>query len=129
MPAEQLATDVFKVGGQPTLGGALENKYEVIEARYGFEEDSEIKQRQTGLFASDITYSRRETCQLDLEALDDAGDGPELIKSGELASGILKRADGITDTAWNIQPGSTCTKTRGVEALSLSLIMQTDTLT
>jgi hypothetical protein len=126
MATEQLATALYKIAGQPTLSGALENKYEVIQATYGFEEDSETKQKQSGLFNSEITYSRRETCQLELEALHET-DSEGLVTGGELASGILTRADGSTASAWNIR-SATLGKTRGVQTVSLDLIMQLDTL-
>jgi hypothetical protein len=126
MATEQLATAVYKIAGQPALAGDLAGKYEVIEATYGFEEDSEVKQKQTGQFGADITYSRRETCQLELEALHDT-DSEALIVAGELASGILPRADGSTASAWNIR-SATLNKTRGVQSVSLDLIMQLDTL-
>jgi len=126
MATEQLASALYKIAGQPTLAGALANKYEVISANYGFEEDSEIKVKAAGQFGADITYSRRETCQLELEALHGT-DSEALIISGQIATGILKRANGVTDSAWNIRNAS-LGKTRGVQTVSLDLIMQLDTL-
>ncbi len=126
MATQQLASAVYKIAGQPTLGGVWENKFEVLSAQYGFDEDSEVKQGAAGQFAADVNYSRRETCQLELECLHGTDPDP-LISGGQLASGILTRADQSTASAWNIRD-VTVNKTRGVTTVSLDVIMQLDTL-
>lgn len=123
--AEELPIAAYNLNGQPVLGGVLLDKYEVIDATYGLEEDGEVKQKGIGQFKSDIVYSRRETCQLELEALHGT-DSTALSKGGQLASGILAMEDG-TATAWNIRDAS-LGLTRGVQALTLDLIQQGDQL-
>ena len=126
MATEQLPSETLAIAGLPTLGGALANKYEVLGATYGFEEDSEVKVGAAGQFKSDIVYSRRETCQLELEALHGT-DSATLSKGGQLASGILTLADLSTASAWNIRSAS-WGLTRGVQTLALDLIQQADKL-
>jgi hypothetical protein len=126
MATEQLPSALYDIGQQPTLGGALADKYEVISAQYGLAEEGEVKQTAAGRFKAEITYSRRETCQLELEALYGTTI-TDLTVGGQLASGILTLADGATASAWNIQ-GVTGTHTKGVQTLSLDLIQQLDKL-
>ena len=126
MATEQLPSALYKIAGQPTLAGAWADKFEVINASYGIEEDSETKQTAAGQFKAEITYSRRETCSLELEGLDET-DASTLSQGGELASGILTLADGTTASAWNIR-SATLTTTRGVQGVTLDLIQQEDKL-
>jgi len=126
MATEQLPSALYDIAGQPTLGGAWADKFEVLSATYGLEEEGETKQKGNGQFLAEITYSRRETCQLDLEALN-ATDASTLANGGELASGILTLADQSTASAWNIR-SVTWTKTKGVQTVSLDVIQQLDKL-
>ena len=126
MATEQLPSALYDIAQQPTLGGALANLYEVISAQYGIEEDTETKQAATGRFKAEITYSRRETCSLELEAIYGT-DPTTLAQGGQLASGILTLADLSTASAWNIR-SATWTKTRGVQTVSLDVIQQLDKL-
>ena len=126
MATEQLPSALYDIAQQPTLGGALSGLYEVISATYAMEEDTETKFGGNGQFKAEITYGRRETCQLELEALSGT-DSSTLAQGGQLASGILVLADGSTASAWNIRSAS-YGKTRGVQTLSLDLIQQLDKL-
>jgi hypothetical protein len=126
MATEQLPSALYDIGAQPTLGGAWADKFEVINCVYDIEEDTETKQASTGRFKADITYSRRETCQLELDALNGTT-STTLADGGQLASGILTLADGSTASAWNIQSCS-LTMTKSVQTVSLSLIQQLDKL-
>jgi hypothetical protein len=126
MATEQLPSALYDIGEQPTLAGAWANKFEVISAVYGIEEDTETKQQGNGQFKAEITYSRRETCQLELEALHGT-DATTLSQGGQLASGILTLADGSTAAAWNIRSCS-LSKTKGVVVVSLDVIQQQDKL-
>jgi hypothetical protein len=110
--AVQLKTDVYELGGQPTVAG-----YKVISATPGFEEDSEVKQNAAGQFNADITYSRRKTLQLEMEA-----------EHGTDVS-TLQTAGSVTVSAvlYNIRDYS-ASKSRGVTTVSLDLIQQAEGL-
>ena len=121
MATEQLPASTYKIAGQPALTG-----YEVISATYGFEEDGEDKQSAAGQQKARINYSRRQTLQLELEALS-AATPHTYIAGGQIASGTIPLADGSTASAWNIR-NPVYGKTRGVQTLSLDLIQQGDLL-
>jgi len=126
MAVEQLPSAKYLVAGQPTLGGAYANKYDVISADYGEVRDEEDKFKAAGQFNAVICYSRRETCRLTLEALNGTVVAT-LVNSGSLASGILTLADGSTAAAWNIRDAK-AGLTRGVQTVELDLIQQLDKL-
>ncbi len=120
MATEQLPTAVYAIGGQPTVSGWV-----LPQAQYGIEEDTEAKQNSNGRFNAKITYSRRPTLQVTLEA----EHGTTLTAyqdGGQIASGVLADAAG-TETAWKIR-NATLTKTRGPAQVELDLIAQTDLL-
>jgi hypothetical protein len=126
MAVEQLPSDKYQVAGQPTLAGAYANKYDVIGADYGEVRDEEDKVKAAGQFNAVICYSRRETCRLTLEALNGTTVAT-IVAAGQLASGILKLADGVTDAAWNIRDAKSGV-TKGVSTVELDLIQQLDKL-
>jgi hypothetical protein len=118
MATEQTPT-AFTVGGQPTVSG-----YVVTSAVYGYEEDSEQKKDAHGRFLSKITYSRRATLKIDMEA--ESGTNPAYNAGGTITTGTI--ADGAGNaTAWKIR-SATVTKTRGAIAVSLDIIALTDLL-
>lgn len=119
---QQLPTAVYQVGGQLTKSG-----WEIIQNSYGFEEDSEVKTKADGTFNADITYSRRQTLQVTLEALA-AADVDEFQVGGQVASGVFPLADGTTASAWKINDAK-LTKTRGPVQLELDLIQLGDMIT
>ena len=119
---EQLPSDLYLVGQKYALTG-----YEVISATSGFEEDTETKQDGNGRFKADITYMRRQTLQLELEALAAGTPGATYGDGGTIASGVFTLADGVTDTAWKIRSAPTGS-TKGVRTLSLDLIALTDAI-
>lgn len=121
MATEQLPAAQYIVAGQPSLSG-----WEVIQADYGFEEDFEDKQDATGQQKAKITYSRRQTLSLTLEAAH-GGTVHTYVAGGQIASGTLTLADGSTASAWNIR-SATLGRTRGVTTMQLDLIQQADLL-
>jgi len=122
MATEQLPEATYSIAGQVTATG-----WEVISNTYGFEEDSEDKAGAAGQHKAKITYSRRVTLQLEMEALA-AADVDAYQTGGQVASGVFTLADGSTATAWNIRNAS-LGRTRGVATVSLDLIQQGDLLT
>jgi len=124
MATEQLPASTYLIGQKYSLTG-----YEITGATCGFEEDSEDKADSDGKHKAKITYSRRETLQLELEALvtDPATTPYTYIAGGQIASGILTLADGSTASAWNIR-NATVGSTKGVRTVSLDLIQQGDLL-
>ena len=119
MAQEQLPADTYLVGQKYSLSG-----YEVIDAQASFEEDGEDKMDAAGRFKARINYSRRQTLQLELEAL--FGSTPDTyVTGGEIASGTFTLADGTTATAWNIRSANEGA-TKGVRTLTLDLIQQGD---
>lgn len=118
---QQLPTAVYKVGGQLTKSGWV-----ITENSYGFEEDSEVKTKADGTFNADITYSRRQTLQVTLEALTEA-DVDEFQVGGQVDSGVFPLADG-TASAWKINDAK-LTKTRGPVQVELDLIQLGDMIT
>ena len=117
---EQLPSAVYVCGGQPTITGWV-----LTPASYSFEEDSEVKQNAKGRFNAKITYSRRPTLSVTLEA----EDGTTLTTfetGGEVASGVFTNGAGDA-TAWKIRSASR-TKTRGAVSVTLDLIALTDLL-
>jgi hypothetical protein len=118
--ATELMPVEHTVGGQPTVSG-----YVVTNAVYGVEEDTETKQAPDGGFLSKITYSRRPTLRLEMEA--ESGTTPAYSDGGTIASGSI--TDGNGDAmGWKIR-SATVTNTRGPIAVSLDLIGLTDYLT
>jgi len=63
MATEQIPASKYVVAGQTALTG-----WQVISETTGFQEDTEDKATAAGQFNSKITYSRRPTKQLVLEA-------------------------------------------------------------
>ena len=122
MAQEQLPATTYDVGQTYDLAG-----FEIITATPGFEEDAEDKVDQNGRHKAKITYSRRETLQLELESLT-AGTPSTYIAGGEIATGTFTLADGVTATVWNIRSASNGV-TKGVTTVSLDLIQQGDMIT
>ena len=122
MAQEQLPAATYQVGQLYDLTG-----YEIISATPGFEEDAEDKVDQNGRNKAKITYSRRQTLQLELESLT-AGTPETYITGGQVASGVFPLADGSTTTAWNIR-SATNGVTKGVTTVSLDLIQDGDMIT
>ena len=120
MATEQLPDSTYSIAGQETLAN-----WEIISNVYGIEEDAEEKMAADGQWKAKITYSRRETLSLELEALD--GADLDAYQGGQVASGAWTLSDGATATAWNIV-SSNLTRTKGVATLSLELVQQGDTL-
>lgn len=124
MATEQLPASVYLIGQKYALTG-----YEVISAQASFEEDSEDKAGGAGQHKAKITFSRRQTLTLELEAL--GGTTPSTphtyITGGAIDSGVFTLADGTTATAWNIR-SATEGATRSVRTLSLDLIQVGDML-
>lgn len=118
MSTEQTPT-AFSVGGQPTVSG-----YVVISAVYGVEEDSEKKADSNGRFLSKITYGRRATLKLEMEA--ESGTTPAYDAGGTIASGSITDGAGNA-TGWKIRDAK-ITQTRGPIAVSLDLVSLTDLL-
>lgn len=120
MATEQLPASQFVVGGQPTLTG-----WTLPQAQYGFEEDSENKTTAAGRFLTKITYSRRATLNVTIEA--ESGTTLTTYEAGgAIASGVFTDGAGNA-TAWKIRSANR-TKTRGVTQIELDLIAQTDLL-
>lgn len=119
MAQEQLPEATYDVGQTYDLTG-----FEIITATPGFEEDAEDKVDQNGRHKAKITYSRRETLQLELEALT-AGTPSAYIAGGEIESGVFPLASTAQATAWNIRSASNGV-TKGVTTVSLDLIQQGD---
>jgi hypothetical protein len=119
MATEQTPSAEFTIAGQPTVSG-----YTVQNADYGYDEDSEQKKDANGRFLCKITYSRRATLKLEMEA--NSGTTPAYQNGGTITSGTI--ADGAGNaTAWKIRDAKV-TKNRGVWAVSLDLIGLTDLL-
>ena len=116
---EQLPASTYLISQIHALTG-----YEIIDAKMGFQEDTEDKVDTNGRFKAKITYSRRQTLQLELEALA-AATPATYVAGGQIASGTLKLADGSTASAWNILSAD-YGRTKGVATLSLSLIQAGD---
>ena len=117
--ATEQTPSTFTVAGQPTVDG-----YVVLSAIYGVEEDSEQKKDANGRFLSKITYSRRATLKIDMEA--ESGTTPAYQDGGTITTGTI--ADGAGNaTAWKIR-SATVTNTRGPIAVSLDIIALTDLL-
>jgi len=119
---EQLPSTVYAVGGQLTLSGWV-----LPENQYGFDEDGETKTKANGSFNADITYSRRQTLSVTIEA--ETGTDPTTYQvGGQIASGTFAKADGSTATAWKIR-NSTLARTRGPVVVTLDLIALSDEIT
>ena len=119
---QQLPSALYAVGGQLTLSGWV-----LPQNAYGFEEDSEVKTEASGIFKADITYSRRQTLSVTLEALA-AATVSTYQTGGSVASGVFTLADGSTETAWKIR-SATLTRTRGPVQVELDLIQLGDLIT
>ena len=122
MGTEQLPSALYLIDQKYALTG-----YEVINSSSDFDEDTETKQDASGQFKADITYMRRETLQLELEALAAGTPGATYGSGGTIASGAFTLADGTTATAWKIRSANVGSN-KGVRTLSLDLIALTDTL-
>jgi len=120
MATEQLPATTYSIDGKPTLTG-----WQIISATYGIEEDAETKQTAAGRFSAKITYSRRPTLQIVMEA--NSGTTTTTYQTGgEIASGVFaNQAAGAT--AWKIR-SATKTNTRGPVQVTLDLVAQTDLL-
>jgi hypothetical protein len=121
MATEQLPASTYLIGQKYALTG-----YEVIDAKASFVEDAEDKASGAGQHKAKITFSRRQTLALELEALA-AGTPATYIAGGQIASGVFTLANGSTASAWNIR-SATEGATRGVRTLTLDLIQQGDSL-
>lgn len=121
MATEQLPSGVYAIAGQPTVSG-----WEVIDAKYGIQEDGEDKVGGAGQHKARINYSRRETLALTLEALA-AADPDAYQTGGQIASGTFTLADGSTASAWNIVSAE-LGLSKGVKTVALQLIQQGDLL-
>lgn len=119
MATEQLPAATYAIAGQPTVTG-----YEVIDATFGFEEDSEDKQKGSGAHKAKITYMRRQTLQLELEELTTAAN--DYVKGGALTAAFVPFAPGAT-AVWKIRDVSK-SLTRGVTGITLDLISLVDEL-
>jgi len=126
--AEQLGGDAYKVGGQPAFGGALANCFEEMEVQWGFIEDGEEKKKGRGDFNGDLTYSRRQTCQITADVLNgkEATVAGVLDDGGGLASGVWGTRAGVA-AAWNIESAPR-TETRGVVSYTINLVQQLEGL-
>lgn len=130
MATEQLGPITYLIAGQPEFVGAPYTDYEILECTDGFEEDTEDKYAASGKFGANITYGRRETRSLTIEvkhAVTAADPESDFAEGGEIASGVLLKADGTTATAWNIV-SATPTLTAGVKGVQVELIEQGDSL-
>ena len=118
---EQLPAATFIVGGIPTLSG-----WQIISAQYGFEDDGETKTTPLGQWKADITYSRRQTLKLNMEALTGAT-VHTYVAGGTIASGVFTKADGSTAVGWKIK-SSTLSRSGKVTIVDLDLIALADDL-
>ncbi len=116
MATEQLPASQYAIAGQPTVTG-----YEVINASYGIEEDAEDKKGAAGAHKAKITYMRRQTAQLELEALAAATQGAYLV------GGVLDANFAPGGTVWKIRSVNETT-TKGVTTISLDVIALVDLL-
>ena len=116
MGTEQLPASTYAIAGAPSVAG-----YEVINATYGFDEDSEDKQGGDGRHKAKIAYSRRRTLQLELEALSTATNN--YVNGGGLTAAFVPG----TPAVWKIRDVSR-TLTRGVTGITLDLISLVDEL-
>ena len=117
MATEQLPAEQYAIAGQSAV-----TDYEVISEVYGFEEDSEDKKDSTGQHKAKISYMRRQTCSLELEALAAATPGTYTV------GGVLDASFAVGGSVWKIR-SVTEGRTRGVSTVSLDLIALTDLLT
>lgn len=120
MATEQLPASQFIVGGQPTLSG-----WQLPQSSYGIVEDTETKTTAAGAFKCDITYSRRQTLKVTLEALAGAT-LTTYTKGGTVASGVFADSAG-TACAWKIRDVQLA-QSRGVTTVELDLIGLVDLL-
>ena len=112
MATEQLPDEQYVIGGQPTVTG-----WQVISAVRGIEEDSETKQTAAGQFKAKITYSRRRTMQLTLEATQTAD-------VDEFSEGGVVTVDTVVYKIRSVQEQAT----RGPTQVTLDLIATVDLL-
>jgi hypothetical protein len=120
MATEQLPATQYLIGGQPTV-----TNYVVRSATFGIEEDTEDKQGADGKHVAKLTYSRRKTLQLELEALGTATQGTYQV-GGALDVDYVPTAVG-GNMVWKIRDASEGL-TRGAQTVSLDLISLTDEL-
>ena len=118
MAVEQLPASQYVVGGQLTLGGWV-----LPENSYGIEEDGETKQTAAGAFKCELTYSRRQTLSVTLEAATVVAE-EAYSKGGTIASAVFANSQGGA-TAWKIR-NVTDTRTRGPVVVTLDLIALTE---
>jgi len=116
MATEQLPADQYAIAGQSTITG-----YEVISETYGIEEDTEDKKDKTGQHKAKLTYMRRQTVSLELEALAAATPGAYLV------GGVLDADFAPGGSVWKIR-SATEGLTRGVPTVSLDCIALVDLL-
>jgi hypothetical protein len=120
MATEQLPAAQYIVGGQLTLTGWI-----LPQNSYGIVEDAETKTLASGAFKCDITYSRRQTLKVTLEAL--TGATPSTYsKGGTIASGVFADSAGAA-TAWKIRDVQ-FSQSRNVTIVELDLIGLADLL-
>ncbi len=120
MATEQLPAEQYLIAGQPTVNG-----YVVLSAVYGREEDTEDKQGSAGQHKAKLTYSRRLTLQLELEALTAATQGAYVV-GGALDATYVPTSTAL-DMVWKVRDVSEGL-TRGVQTVQLDLIKLTDEL-
>jgi hypothetical protein len=121
MAVEQLPASQYAVGQSLSLAG-----YEIMQSVFGWREDSENKAAKSGEHKAKLTYSRRRTLDLELEAL--AAATPATYVAGGAVDTDLVPTAVADDMAWKIVSAND-TQTRGVEGVSLSLIALTDLIT
>ncbi len=121
MATEQLPASQYVIGGQLTLTG-----YILPTHQYGIVEDTETKYTAAGQFKAEITYSRRQTLNVTLEAAHGNATVSVYTKGGTIASGVFADSQG-TATAWKIN-NVTEARARGVPVITLDLVALTDML-
>jgi len=120
MATLQIPAEQYVIGGQQTLAGWV-----LPQQQYGFEEDADQHKDGAGAFDCKITYSRRQTLSVTLEA-EASTVTTTYAAGGQIASGIFTDGNGAA-TAWKIRSAPT-TKTRGPVQVTLDLVSQTDDL-
>jgi hypothetical protein len=121
---EQLPSAKYLFGGQITL-----SNFEIPDTSRSFEEDAESVMLPNGTFGTEITYSRRETCQASARCLSGTpGATPHTFLGGTIASGTITLADGSTASAWKIR-SATIRMERGIRMVDFDLIQLGDKIT
>jgi hypothetical protein len=120
---EQLPSAVYLFGGQITL-----DDFEIPENSRSFEEDNETVMLPNGMFSTEVTYSRRETCRATARCLKGSPDAdPTIFLGGEIESGAITLAAGGA-SAWEIRSAEIRFE-RGVRMVDFDLIQLGDKIT